>query len=93
MQNFIEMRDLVADENFILRKKIEATIHKKHKNYLPLYSMVTFSDLPYSEALAKGREHDLLMAEIVALPDIKNQWETPEGWNKIEKILLRKKMI
>jgi kynurenine 3-monooxygenase len=93
MQNFIEMRDLVADENFILRKKIEAAIHKKNKNYLPLYSMVTFSDLPYSEALAKGREHDLLMAEILALPDIQSQWDTLQGWSKIEEILLRRQII
>ncbi len=88
MRNFIEMRDLVADENFILRKKIEAAIHKKYKNYLPLYSMVTFSDLPYSEALAKGKEHDQLMSELLALPEIKTTWETEKGWMEIEKILL-----
>ncbi len=90
MRNFIEMRDLVADENFVLRKKIEAAIHKKYKDYLPLYSMVTFSDLPYSEALAKGKEHDRLMEEILALPDIKTDWESEKGWEKIEKILLKK---
>jgi kynurenine 3-monooxygenase len=87
MQNFVEMRDLVADENFVLRKKIEAAIHQKHKDYLPLYSMVTFSDLPYSEALVKGKEHDQLMAKIMSLPDIKTKWETPEGWRMIEALL------
>jgi kynurenine 3-monooxygenase len=88
MQNFIEMRDLVSDENFILRKKIEAEIHKKHKNYLPLYSMVTFTDLPYSEALKKGKEQDLLMARILALPGIKTNWQEENGWKEIEKLLL-----
>ena len=89
MRNFIEMRDLVADENFVLRKKIEAEIHKKFKGYLPLYSMVTFSDMPYSEALAKGKEHDLLMAEILALPGIKENWQTEKEWQEIEKIFLK----
>ncbi|HWZ22316.1 MAG TPA: NAD(P)/FAD-dependent oxidoreductase [Cytophagaceae bacterium] len=89
MRNFIEMRDLVADESFVLRKKIESAIHKKYKNYLPLYSMVTFSDLPYSEALAKGKEHDHLMSEILALPEIKENWDKESGWIAIEKIFLK----
>ena len=88
MKNFIEMRDLVAEENFILRKKIESAIHKKYKNYLPLYSMVTFSDLPYTEALAKGKEHDCMMSEILALPGIKENWDKESGWFEIEKVLL-----
>ena len=55
--------------------------------------MVTFSDLPYSEALAKGKEHDSLMTEILALPNIKSLWDTKEGWMKIEEILLSRKAI
>ncbi len=89
MRNFTEMRDLVADEEFILRKKIETAIHKRYKTYLPLYSMVTFSDIPYSEALAKGREHDLLMIEILAIPNIKVEWENEKGWKEIEKVLMK----
>ncbi len=94
MQNFIEMRDLVADEQFVLRKKIEAAIHQRYKNYLPLYSMVTFSDIPYSEALAKGKAYDLLMAEILGIPGIKDRWGDPEdGWAEIEKILTAHKIV
>ncbi len=93
MQNFIEMRDLVADENFVLRKKIEAVIHQKYKSYFPLYSMVTFSDLPYSEALTKGKEHDLLLSEILNIPNIKINWTTEEGWAEIEKVLSRYKIL
>jgi kynurenine 3-monooxygenase len=89
MKNFIEMRDLVTDKKFILRKKIEAAIHKKYINYLPLYSMVTFSDLPYLETLEIGKEHDRLMEEILALPDIVNNWNTEEGWKQIEEVLAR----
>lgn len=93
MQNFIEMRDLVADETFVLRKKIEAAIHRRYKNYLPLYSMVTFSDLPYTEALAKGKEYDRLMEEILALENGKTGWTKEKAWKAVEEILLKYKII
>lgn len=87
LNNFIEMRDLVADENFLLRKKIEALIHQKIPSYLPLYSMVTFSDIPYSEALEKGKIHDQMMGEIMQIKDIQKIWDTDHGWHEIQKIL------
>jgi kynurenine 3-monooxygenase len=93
MQNFIEMRDLVAETTFVLRKKIEAAIHKRYKNYLPLYSMVTFSDIPYSEALAKGKEYDWLMGEILALEYTTPYWTKETAWQAVEEILLKYKII
>src|SRR5690242_1966532 len=45
LDNFIEMRDLVADATFLLRKKIEAKLHELYpEKWIPLYSMVTFYD-------------------------------------------------
>ncbi len=59
LRNFIEMRDLVADQRFVLRKKIEKLMHERHpEKFTPLYSMVTFSEMPYSEALQLGKKHD-----------------------------------
>ncbi|MCB0617439.1 MAG: FAD-dependent monooxygenase, partial [Saprospiraceae bacterium] len=61
LRNFIEMRDRVADPQFLLRKKIEAHLHEKYpQEFLPLYSMVTFSHLPYGEALREGQAQDRL---------------------------------
>ncbi|TXK52834.1 FAD-dependent monooxygenase [Pontibacter qinzhouensis] len=77
--NFIEMRDKVADPRFLLRKKIEAKINEKYPHtWLPLYSMVTFSDLPYSYALETGRKQDEIM-ELV-MPHI----QAPEDFGKQE---------
>lgn len=87
LQNFIEMRDLVADPQFVLRKKIEAKIHQQFSSYLPLYSMVTFSDIPYKVALQKGKEYDRMMERILEIPNVATLWETPEGWKEIEKTL------
>lgn len=76
MQNFIEMRDLVGDPKFLLRKKIEAYIHEKYPTqWTPLYSMVTFSHLPYAEALKIGKKQDLIMQTIMEIEDIEKVWQ------------------
>lgn len=79
LRNFIEMRDLTADPKFLLQKKIEARIQQKYPElWTPLYSMVTFSHMRYSEALALGKIHDQIMAEIMSRPDIETTWDSPE---------------
>ena len=56
LANFTEMRDHVADEDFLLRKKQDARMHQQYgDDWIPMYTMVTFTDIPYSEALRKGR--------------------------------------
>jgi kynurenine 3-monooxygenase len=77
LQNFIEMRDLVGDENFLLRKKIEKNIYNKYPNqWMPLYSQVTFSHLPYSVALANGKRQEKIMDCIMAKPNIEEIYES-----------------
>lgn len=54
-RNFEEMSAKTADANFLLQKKIEKWFSDKHpEKWLPLYSRVTFSLQPYSEAMAIG---------------------------------------
>ncbi len=63
LKNFIEMRDKVADEKFLRRKKVEGMIQKAHPDiWIPQYSMVTFSELSYSEAWNYGLIQDKVMA-------------------------------
>lgn len=78
LDNFIEMRDLVADEDFILRKKIEARLHERFPDkWIPLYTMVTFrDDLRYSYALETGRKQKAIMDEVLRRPGIVKNWET-----------------
>ena len=77
LDNFIEMRDLVADAEFLLRKKIEAKLHDLYPDqWVPLYSMVTFHDnIRYSEALSIGAKQKKIMDEVMQEPDIKSTWE------------------
>ncbi len=85
MDNFIEMRDLVADERFLLQKKIEGALTKAlPKQWKTLYSEVTFSDTPYSEALTRGARNQLIMDEIMDDPSLDlNNWQEKEVWDRL----------
>jgi kynurenine 3-monooxygenase len=88
LNNFIEMRDKVADPVFLLQKKIEAAFSKKYPDkWIPAYAQVTFSPhIRYSQALVNGQKQEAIMQQIMALPDIENKWQNEE----IEKIMLEK---
>lgn len=56
VENFYEMRDLVTDPRFQLKKKIEHILEEKYPDYfLPKYSMVTFHRMPYAVARRRGQ--------------------------------------
>ena len=77
--NFIEMRDKVGSYQFLLQKKIEARMHEKHPaKWLPLYSQVTFSDIPYSDALANGKKQEEIMKKIMNIEGIEKKWDSEE---------------
>ncbi len=79
LQNYIEMRDLVGDEMFLLRKKIEKKIYDKYPDkWVPLYSMVTFSHTPYSEALAIGKRQEKIMDTIMSKSEIREIWDSQQ---------------
>ena len=88
MRNFVEMRDLVANDNFLLRKKIEKEITKYYpEKYVPLYSMVTFSQKPYAEALAEGLKQDALFNNILQTENIEQMVEEGLAPAQLEKWL------
>ena len=79
VMNFVEMRDKVADPRFLLQKKIEARIHEDYPNtWLPLYSMVTFSDKPYSEALKNGLKQEEIMRKVMPYVQSPDDYDKPE---------------
>jgi kynurenine 3-monooxygenase len=62
IENFVEMRDRVADPRFLLRKKIELALEAKYPGvFVPKYSMVTFHRIPYSVAQARGAVQDRIL--------------------------------
>jgi kynurenine 3-monooxygenase len=75
LRNFIEMRDLVADPKFLLRKKIAAHLHEKYPKFQPSYSLVTFSNTPYHEALLEDDKQNKFFSEVLSLEGIEKTWE------------------
>jgi kynurenine 3-monooxygenase len=87
-RNFIEMSTKTADEKFLLQKKIEKWFSDKHPDkWMPLYSRVTFSLQPYSEALAIGDFQNKIMEKVMQIPNIEEKWNSDEVENLIIKLL------
>lgn len=79
LYNYHVMRDYVADPKFLLQKKIEAKFAKMYPDkWMPLYSMVTFSDIRYSVALDAGNRQDKIMKEVMEMPQIESKWDSDE---------------
>ena len=88
MHNFIEMRDHTGQPDFLLRKKIENRFSELYPDkWIPLYSQVTFSHIPYSKALATGKKQEKIMEKIMAMPEIEKNWESTEVYESILKYL------
>ncbi|HEV8124221.1 MAG TPA: NAD(P)/FAD-dependent oxidoreductase [Gemmatimonadales bacterium] len=62
LANFIEMRDRVASPWFRLKKKVEKLLHALFPHwFIPLYTMVSFTTIPYAEAVEKAARQDAAM--------------------------------
>jgi len=80
LQNYIEMRDLTGDAQFLRQKQLEGRLQRKHPDkWLPLYSQVTFSHTPYHEALDRGKRQQRAMEQVMAEPQRWNDFED-DAW-------------
>ena len=60
--NFIEMRDKTASKTFRAKKKLDHALEAALPGiYLPLYTMVTFTRMPYAKAAKRAQIQDLLV--------------------------------
>ena len=67
VENFVEMSSKVADPVFLLKKEIEKRLQKEFPDqFLSRYSAVSFSRMPYSEALDLGRRNEDLLQRLAA---------------------------
>jgi len=77
MQNFIVMRDSTASPKFLLQKQIEKKFANLYpEKWIPLYSMVSFTNTPYAEAWEIGMKQEKLMQSIMNTPNIEKIWES-----------------
>jgi kynurenine 3-monooxygenase len=84
MQNFIVMRDNTADPTFLLQKEIEKKFSNLYPDkWIPLYSMVSFTNIPYADAWEIGMKQEKMMEEIMNTPNIEKEWKSDEIMQKM----------
>ena len=84
VENFVEMRDRVADPRFLLRKKVELALEAKYPQlFVPKYAMVTFHRIPYATAFDRGQSQDRMLSELC---DSIERVEDLD-WNKADKLI------
>jgi kynurenine 3-monooxygenase len=69
VQNFIEMRDKTTSKTFRAKKKLDHLLEGLLPGiYLPLYTMVTFTRIPYSAAARRARlQNRIVYAGLIVL--------------------------
>src|SRR5581483_3002315 len=65
LENYVEMRDSVADAHFLLMRALERVLAARHpERFVPRYWTVTFSRVPYSVALERGDIQIAILREL-----------------------------
>jgi kynurenine 3-monooxygenase len=69
VENFIEMRDKTASKTFRAKKKFDHLLEGLLPGtYLPLYTMISFTRIPYAEAARRARRQNrIVYAALVAV--------------------------
>jgi kynurenine 3-monooxygenase len=66
LDNFIEMRDKVRSRWFLLKKKFDNLLHKVFPRwYLPLYTMISFTRIPYAQARRRAKMQGLIVWAVI----------------------------
>jgi kynurenine 3-monooxygenase len=67
IENYIEMRDSVAQSDYILRKKTANALNNFFPNrFIPRYNMVSFSSIPYSQVYERGKIQQDIISQLDA---------------------------
>jgi kynurenine 3-monooxygenase len=67
VENFVEMRDKVGDKKFLMQKAVEKILQVKFPGrYVSRYSLVTFSNVPYTVAQQAGVAQERMLSELCA---------------------------
>ena len=61
------MRSDVLDSEHTDKQKLAFSLYDKYPNrFIPLYTMISFTNIPYSKALKRGQIQDLILNKILS---------------------------
>jgi len=68
LENYLEMRERVADPRFQLQKRLSLELERRHpQRFIPRYTMVSFRhDIGYAEAMRRGQVQQRILDELTA---------------------------
>jgi kynurenine 3-monooxygenase len=79
IEHFVELCELVGDPKFLKRREIERMLEERHPRlYRSLYSMVSFSRIPYAEAFAIEQRQRRAVDRIATIEGIEGKIDSPE---------------
>jgi len=88
LNNFVEMRDKVADPQFLERKKIEKELGRLYTGrFNSVYEMVSFSHTPYAYALHCAQAQDILLGKIMKEGDFSSNIQNEAFTGRLEQWL------
>lgn len=65
LENYLEMRDRVDDEDYLLQRALELKLAERHPDrFMPRYAMVTFQRMPYAVAFERGQLQRQLLVDL-----------------------------
>lgn len=98
VENFVEMRDLVAHKDFILKKKADVLLEERFPDrFISKYAMVSFHRIPYAIAMKRGQIQDRILMEMCSKINTIDELNLDEAFSKIksefEKAGIKEKLI
>lgn len=88
LENFVEMRDLVARPKFHVKKGLEQALQDRFPDtFIPKYSMVSFHRIPYAVARSRGQVQDRILEELSANTDRVEDLDWPRAERLVREAL------
>jgi kynurenine 3-monooxygenase len=88
LEHFHELRDLVGDHEFQLRKKVERRLNELYPDrYIPLYNLISFTNVTYVEALKRERAQRTLLDRLMANAAVRERLERGDSEESLDPLL------
>ncbi|HYN20553.1 MAG TPA: FAD-dependent monooxygenase, partial [Thermoanaerobaculia bacterium] len=90
LEHFHELRDFVGSSQFLLRKELERWVSGLYPDrYAPLYSLISFTNVPYVEAMRLDREQRQLVDQLLAIPNVRERLGSPDLQEPVDRFMAR----
>ena len=88
LKHFHELRDLVGDREFQLRKKVELRLSELYPDrYIPLYNLISFTNVTYVDALEREHQQRTLLDRVMANSGIRERLERGDPGEALDPLL------